>query len=114
MSNRYKLFLLLSLITLSLSIKELRAIEEKEEEIEEEIEKEEEENESKVKPPKFSRVSGFYPEEFKLRIQSEENTKIYYTLDSTDPTTSEKSQEYKDYILIYDRTQEPNDISSRR
>ena len=112
MSNRYKLFLLLSLITLSFSVKEFRATEEKEEEIEEEIEKEEEENESKVKPPKFSRVSGFYPEEFKLRIQSEENTKIYYTLDSTDPTTSETSQEYKDYILIYDRTQEPNDISS--
>ena len=113
MSNRYQLLLLLGLITLSFSLKIFRATEEKEKDKnEEEIEEEEEEKESKVKPPKFSRVSGFYPEEFKLRIQSEENTKIYYTLDSTDPTTSETSQEYKDYILIYDRTSEPNDIST--
>ena len=81
MSHEFRLFLLLVLISLSLSLNNLRAIGEKEEE---EIE-EEEEMESKIQPPKFSRVSGFYPDEFKLRLQSEENTKIYYTLDSTDP-----------------------------
>ena len=117
MSNIYKLFLLLAIISFSLSLKNLRAEAEKEEEKEKEKEKddeieEEEEMESKVLPPKFSRVSGFYPEQFKLRLQSEENTKIYYTLDSTDPKKSETSIEYKDYILIYDRTPEPNDIST--
>ena len=107
MSNDFRLFLLLALISLSLSLNNLRETLEKEEEIEEE-----EEMESKVQPPKFSRVSGFYPNEFKLKLKSEENTKIYYTLDSTDPKTSKTSQEYNGYILIYDRTPEPNDISS--
>lgn len=108
MSNGFRLFLLLVLISFSLSLNNLReAVEKEEEKIEEE-----EEMESKVQPPKFSRVSGFYPNEFKLKLQSEENTKIYYTLDSTDPKTSKTSQEYNGYILIYDRNPEPNDLSS--
>ena len=105
MSNIYKLILLLSLIVLSLSLKDFKETEEKED-----VEEEEEEN--NVQPPKFSRVSGFYSDNFKLKLQSEENTKIYYTLDSTNPKTSETAQEFKDYILIYDKSQEPNDISS--
>ena len=108
MSNGFRLFLLLVLISFSLSLNNLReAVEKEEEKIEEE-----EEMENKVQPPKFSRVSGFYPNEFKLKLQSEENTKIYYTLDSTDPKTSKTSQEYNGYILIYDRSPEPNDLSS--
>ena len=70
------------------------------------------EEENNIKPPKFSKISGFYSENFKLKLTSEENTKIYYTLDSTDPRTSESSQEFKDYILIYDRSSERNIYSA--
>ena len=66
------------------------------------------ENQTYIKPPGFSRISGFYPENFKLKLSSEENTTIYYTDDSSDPRNSSTVKEYKDYILIYDKTQEPN------
>ena len=65
-----------------------------------------------IKPPEFSNISGFYPENFKLTLFSEENTKIYYTTDSTDPKTSPTSKIYKDYILIYDKSSEQNIYSS--
>ena len=65
-----------------------------------------------LNPPKFSNISGFYPENFSLELTSEENAKIYYTLDSSNPKTSNISKEYKDYILIYDRSSEPNIYSA--
>ena len=65
-----------------------------------------------LNPPKFSNISGFYPENFSLELTSEENAKIYYTLDSSDPKTSNTSKEYKDSILIYDRSSEPNIYSA--
>jgi len=61
-----------------------------------------------VKPPGFSKDSGFYPQNFKLKLSSEENAIIYYTLDSSDPRSSNTSKEFKDYILIQDRSSEPN------
>ena len=67
---------------------------------------------SYIKPPNFSKNSGFYPENFKLILSSEENTTIYYTVDSTDPRTSSTSEIFKDYILIYDKSSEPNIYSS--
>ena len=103
MSKRYKLFLLLNLFLFTLGSRDLREVEEEEEFEGEEI---------KVKPPSFSRVSGFYPVNFKLKLKSEENTSIYFTLDSTDPKTSPTAQEFKDYIQIYDRSYEPNDLST--
>ena len=78
-----------------------------------EIKPEEEEETIYIKPPAFSRISGFYPNIFKLKLSSEENTTIYYTLDSTDPRNSTTSQKYKDYILIYDKSSEPNIYSSK-
>jgi len=87
MGKRFK-YILLSLFLISLS-KEL-------------------EDQTNIKPPGFSRVSGFYPQNFKLKLSSEENTTIYYTLDSSDPRNSTTSKEFKDYILIYDRSLEPN------
>jgi len=66
------------------------------------------ENQTFIKPPSFSRISGFYPDNFKLILSSEENSTIYYTDDSSDPKNSTTVKEYKDYILIYDKTQEPN------
>ena len=103
--NLLPLFILLVLFTFSLELRDLRIIEEEDEE------KIKEEN-NPIKPPSFSRISGFYPDDFKLKLTSEENTIIYYTLDSTDPRTSPTSKEFKDYILIYDKSSEPNKYSS--
>ena len=103
MINRFKIFLILflNLNFISYERRDLRVIEETQSK-----------EEILIKPPGFSRVSGFYPDNFKLKLSSEENTKIYYTLDSSDPKTSPTSQEFKDYILIYDRSSEPNNFSS--
>ncbi len=70
------------------------------------------EEEKILNPPKFSHTSGFYPEDFSIKLTSEENTKIFYTVDSSDPKTSNTSKEYKDDILIYDRSSEPNIYSA--
>ena len=60
----------------------------------------------------FSKDSGFYPKEFELILSSlEEYSKIYYTLDGSDPTNSPTSKEYAEPILIKDRTEEPNYLS---
>ena len=62
-------------------------------------------------PPKFSHESGFYPNDFELKLSSEDTdptSTIYYTIDSTNPITSNTSQIYKDPILITDRTSFPN------
>ena len=98
------------LIYLSSELENLRIKEEEDEK--EEEEEEENEEKSNINPPKFSRVSGFYPESFKLKLNSEENYEIYYTDDSTDPRKSNSSQKYKDYILIYDKSPEPNVYSA--
>ena len=101
MINRYEFLLILILTFFAFSISLIQ--EEEESPIEEQ---------ANVNPPRFSRVSGFYPVDFKLKLISEEGTKIYYTLDSSDPRTSESSKEFKDYILIYDRSSEPNVYSA--
>ena len=99
--NKFEIFFIFTiLLSLSLELKNLREIEP------------EEEKETIIKPPAFSRISGFYPNNFKLKLSSEENTTIYYTLDSTDPRNSTTSKEFEDYILIYDKSSEPNIYSS--
>ena len=100
MSFRYGILLFLILATFSSIIIILPSILKKE--VDEKI----------LNPPIFSNTSGFYPENFSLKLTSEENTNIYYTLDSSDPIYSNTSQEYKDYILIYDRSSEPNIYSA--
>ena len=98
------LFILLAIFPFSLEKRNLRIAE---------IEDEEQENdEVNIEPPKFSKISGFYPNDFKLKLISEENTKIYYTLDSTDPRNSTTSKEFTDYIQVYDRSVEPNVYSA--
>ena len=61
-----------------------------------------------IKAPGFSKISGFYPENFKLRLSADEDTTIYYTVDASDTRTSETAKKYSEPILIYDKTQEPN------
>ena len=68
----------------------------------------EEEQEKGIITPRFSKISGFYPEAFKLKLSSEKDNTIYYTVDASDPRKSNTTKEFKDYILIYDRTNEPN------
>lgn len=63
-----------------------------------------------VAPPVFSAPGGFYDKEFELTLTSEPGTKIYYTLDGSDPT--EDSLEYKTPIRVYDRSSEPNQYRS--
>ena len=94
----------------SFELKNLRKNAEEQENEEEEEEKEE--LKPTINPPKFSKISGFYPDDFKLKLISEENYEIYYTDDSTDPRTSDNSKKYKDYILIYDKSLEPNIYSA--
>ena len=102
MSKNILFFILfLNIILISFQIRDLRVIEEAEPK-----------EEILIKPPGFSRISGFYPENFKLKLSSEENTKIFYTLDSSDPKTSPTAQEFINYILIFDRSSEPNKFSS--
>ena len=94
----YYFIILFSIFYFTSQLRDLRLIEDEEEEEEPTI----------IKPPGFSRISGFYPENFKLKLQSEEGTKIYYTVDASDPRTSDTAEEFKDYILIYDKTKEKN------
>lgn len=60
----------------------------------------------------FSKDSGFYPEEFDLTLSVSDNSKIYYTVDSSNPTNSSTTKEYTEPIRIKDRTSEPNVYSA--
>ena len=57
---------------------------------------------------KFSHESGFYSEKFQLSLSTSGNSKIYYTVDSSNPTNSSTTKEYKNPIYIIDRTSEKN------
>ena len=57
----------------------------------------------------FSKESGFYPTEFLLSLSSSnEEAKIYFTIDGSDPTNSNTTKEYIEPILIKDRSNESN------
>ena len=58
----------------------------------------------------FSRESGFYKNEFKLRLFAPTND-IYYTLDGSDP--DENAIKYSGAILIEDASEHPNTFSMR-
>ena len=111
MSLRNIIILILFLITSLPTLLYFSKQREEKEGKEEEKEKEEEDNEE-IKPPTFSHTSGFYPENFTLKLSSDKKTTIYYTVDSSNPKTSNTSKEFKDDILIYDRSLEPNIYSA--
>ncbi len=61
--------------------------------------------------PSFSFPSGFYPALFILELSySDPEAKIYYTTDGREPTTD--SELYENGILLLDRTDQPNYLSS--
>ena len=63
-------------------------------------------------PPQFSAEGGFYDELFNLTLSSAPGNTVYYTLDGSDPRTSDTAMEYTSGILIYDNTDEPNVYSA--
>lgn len=65
-----------------------------------------------VSAPSFSAGSGFYDTDFTLTLQADAGNTIYYTLDGSDPTTSETAVLYEDGISIYNCTSEPNRYSA--
>lgn len=69
-------------------------------------------NETVTSAPTFSAQSGFYGTDFELTLSAENNTSIYYTLDGSDPATSESAQLYTDAIEVCDRTDNPNIYST--
>lgn len=64
-----------------------------------------------VTPPEFSHQSGFYDKAFSLKLNAEKGTKIYYTLDCSEPT--KESSVYTSSIKITDVTDQPNVHSMR-
>lgn len=59
----------------------------------------------------FSRESGFYEEPFELELHAPVGTKIYYTLDGSEP--NEEAFLYQEPILIDDATNHENTYSLR-
>ncbi|MDE5855298.1 MAG: CotH kinase family protein, partial [Ruminococcus sp.] len=70
------------------------------------------ENNDAVSAPVFSVSSGFYEKPFDLTLSSANKTEIYYTLDGSDPITSETAMLYKDAIKIKDCSDNPNIYSA--
>lgn len=56
--------------------------------------------------PTFSSPSGMYEESFELTLTTDEGSKVYYTLDGTDPVTSSTRIEYTAPLTIKDRSPE--------
>lgn len=65
------------------------------------------ENKIVASAPAFSAESGFYGSDFSLTL-SADNCDIYYTVDGSNPATSETAQKYSSAITVKDRTNEPN------
>lgn len=60
----------------------------------------------------FSVGSGFYEEEFEVSVTSKDNATIYYTLDGSDPSTSDTAMEYTGAIKITDKKNDANVVSA--
>ncbi|MDE5933488.1 MAG: lamin tail domain-containing protein [Lachnospiraceae bacterium] len=65
----------------------------------------------KTEAPVFSAEGGFYADEFELELAAPSGSRIYYTLDSSEPDT--ESILYEAPILVRDVSEEPNIYSAR-
>lgn len=61
----------------------------------------------------FSQNSGFYGTDFALDLSAENGTTIYYTIDGSDPTSSDTAQVYSEEITVGDRTTNQPNIYSK-
>ena len=77
-------------------------------EVEKVDDKETDEEEVDKTVPVFSKESGFYDDEFELTLSSEQDSEIYYTIDSSNPLNSTTVKKYSEPIKIHDRSSEPN------
>lgn len=66
-----------------------------------------------IENPSFSHDAGFYDERFRLELSSPNGYSIFYTLDGSDPRTSDTAIEYKNAIEIYDNTSDENRFISK-
>ena len=62
--------------------------------------------------PNFSAEGGFYDKQFSLTLSAASGNTIYYTMDGSDPRTSDTAMEYTKEILLYNNTDEPNVYSA--
>ena len=60
----------------------------------------------------FSEESGFYKEPFSLELSADNSAGIYYTLDGTDPRTSDTAEIYSSELKIKDRRNDKNVLSA--
>ena len=60
----------------------------------------------------LSHGSGIYPEQFSLELSGLSDGEIYYTLDGSDPTTSDTALLYSEAIEITDRKGDKNVVSA--
>ncbi len=60
----------------------------------------------------YSQPGGVYTEEFELTLQALEDGEIYYTLDGSNPATSDSAMVYAEPILIRDRAGDANVVSA--
>ncbi len=60
----------------------------------------------------FSKWGGVYEEAFDLELIAPEGTKIFYTLDGSNPMTSESAMEYTGAIAVKDRSGDANVVSA--
>ncbi len=65
-----------------------------------------------VAAPEFSKESGFYASEFQLTISGASGSTILYTLDGTDPRTSDTAKTYQKAIPVKNNTNDPNVLSA--
>ncbi len=65
-----------------------------------------------VAAPEFSKESGFYASEFQLTISGASGSTILYTLDGTDPRTSDTAKTYQSAITVKDNTNDLNVLSA--
>lgn len=59
----------------------------------------------------FSKESGMYADAFELTIKADMGDTIYYTLDGSDPLTSETKVKYSAAINVVDRSKDANVLS---
>ncbi len=60
----------------------------------------------------LSHESGIYPEQFSLELSALSDGEIYYTLDGSDPTTSDTALLYSEPVEITDRKGDKNVVSA--
>lgn len=60
----------------------------------------------------FSAKAGFYDTAFLLELSVDDDKAIYFTLDGSDPRTSDSAMLYTDGIFLFDNTDKPNVYSA--